>query len=169
MKFNRFITLVVLCALAFGLNTLSSVKASDDNKPLKPHVMVITMFGNEAAPWISHKGLTEEITVPGLSPNFPTVKCTPGPQSDGGNGDTKYERNICLVTTDQAYANAASSISALVYSGKFDLRTSYFLIAGIAGVDPRDGTLGSAAWARYSVDFGLAHEIDDSEKPAAWP
>jgi purine nucleoside permease len=42
------------------------------------------------------------------------------------------------------------------------------LIAGIAGIDPSMGTLGSAAWARYLVDFGLRNEIDASEKPANW-
>jgi hypothetical protein len=42
------------------------------------------------------------------------------------------------------------------------------LIAGIAGIDPSMGTLGSAAWARYLVDFGLQNEIDAREKPANW-
>jgi hypothetical protein len=35
-------------------------------------------------------------------------------------------------------------------------------------MDPAMGTLGTAAWARYLVDFGLQHEIDAREKPAAW-
>jgi len=184
MKVNRFITLVVLCVLAFGLNTLSTVKA-DESKPIKPHVMIIAMFGNEAESWIANEGLTEQIPVPGLSQttgspflypaigtiNFNSVKCTPAAMnnSDKKADNGKWDRNTCLVITDQAYANAASSISALIYSGKFDLTNTYFIIAGIAGVDPRDGTLGGAAWARYSVDFGLAHEIDGSEKPSNWP
>lgn len=39
---------------------------------------------------------------------------------------------------------------------------------GIAGVDPNVSTIGSATWARYLVDFGIAHEIDAREMPATW-
>ncbi len=44
---------------------------------------------------------------------------------------------------------------ALTFSDRFDLRRTYFLIAGIAGIDPARGTIGSAAWAKYLVDFGI--------------
>ena len=62
-----------------------------------------------------------------------------------------------------------SSVSALIYSGQFDLQRTYFLVAGIAGIDPSQGTLGSAAWARFLVDSDLAWEIDAREVPANWP
>lgn len=67
------------------------------------------------------------------------------------------------------YANAASSVSAVVYSRMFDLKRSYILIAGIGGVDPNDGTLGSAHWARFAVDAGLHQEIDPRQIPTEWP
>jgi purine nucleoside permease len=51
-------------------------------------------------------------------------------------------------------------VAALIFDGKFDLRNTYFLLAGIAGVDPAQGTLGSAHWARFAVDGGLQNEID---------
>jgi purine nucleoside permease len=41
-------------------------------------------------------------------------------------------------------------------------------VAGIAGIDPERGTIGSAAWARYLVDSGIAHEIDAREMPQGW-
>jgi purine nucleoside permease len=63
----------------------------------------------------------------------------------------------------------AASLAALVYSRQFDLRHSYWLIAGIAGINPKAGTLGSAAWARYLVDWGLQWELDAREKPKDWP
>jgi purine nucleoside permease len=66
------------------------------------------------------------------------------------------------------HSNVAASISALVFSRQFDLTQTYFLIAGISGIDPTQGTLGSAAWARYLVDFGIAWEIDAREIPKAW-
>jgi purine nucleoside permease len=66
------------------------------------------------------------------------------------------------------HANAAASMMALMYSGAFDLRQTYFIVAGIAGIDPRRGTIGSVAWARYAVDSGIAHEIDARELPRGW-
>ena len=122
--------------------------------PPAPKVVVITMFGGEAKPWLEGEALTRKIAVPGLAKAFPEVACT-----DAG---------LCVLTTGMGYANAASSISALLYSGKFDLSKSYFLIAGIAGLDPAAGALGSAHWARYAIDGGLQNEIDARQMPAGW-
>jgi purine nucleoside permease len=188
MKRNRLFSFIALCAsvfiFVFGIGSSRSAMA-DNDKPLTPKVLVIAMFGSEAEFWIANEGLTEQVAVSGLSQsvgnpifnpaigpiNFSTVKCKPGATNNSDNGDDKgkQDRDLCIVVTDIGFANAASSIAALVQSGKFDLRETYIMIAGIAGVDPTDGTLGSAAWARYSVDFGLAHELDSSEKPAGWP
>src|SRR5215467_13557398 len=49
-------------------------------------------------------------------------------------------------------ARAAASVMALGLDPRFDLRKSYWLVAGIAGIDPIDGSLGSAAWAEWVVD-----------------
>jgi purine nucleoside permease len=122
--------------------------------PLAPKVMIVTMFESEAEPWIKPLALDTEIAVPGLPPEYPSVRC---------NRDL-----VCLVTTGMGHANAAASTAALVFSRRFDLGKTYFLIAGIAGIDPNFGTIGSAAWARYLVDFGLAHEIDAREMPPDW-
>lgn len=121
---------------------------------LAPKVMVVTMFAPEAAPWRAAEDFTVQVDVPGLSPRYPQVSCTTG--------------GLCLVTTDMGLANAASSLTALVQSGRFDLRQTYFLIAGIGGVDPADGTLGSAHWARYAIDGGLLHAVDPRQRPAGW-
>lgn len=128
---------------------------------LAPKVLVVTMFEvpgdapGEAQNWIEGENLTTELRVPGLSKAFPELSCN--------------DRGLCLVTTSMGYANAASSVSALVYSDKLDLSDTYILIAGIAGVDPKDGTLGSAHWARYAVDGGLQWAIDARQIPDDWP
>src|SRR5208282_6120065 len=44
----------------------------------------------------------------------------------------------------------------------------YFIVSGIAGVDPALGTLGSAHWARYAIDGGLQNEIDAREISPGW-
>ena len=123
--------------------------------PITVKVMIVSMFGPEGQVWRDHLPLTHTIPVPGLSPDYPAVHCAT-------NG-------VCLVTTGMGQANAAASIAALVYSRQFDLRHSYWLIAGIAGIDPRAGTLGSAAWARYLVDWGLQWELDARQAPKNWP
>jgi purine nucleoside permease len=65
-------------------------------------------------------------------------------------------------------AKAAASIMALGMDPRFDLRKAYWLVAGIAGVDPEDASIGSAAWAEWIVDGDLGHEIDAREIPAGW-
>jgi purine nucleoside permease len=121
-------------------------------RPVK--VMVITLFGPEAAPWIAQLPLKQSIRVPGLSAEYPEIRCT-----DSG---------ICVMTTGMGHANAAASTMALALSSQFDLTHTYFVVTGIAGIDPNVGTLGAAAWARYLVDFGLQQEFDAREAPAGW-
>ena len=62
--------------------------------------------------------------------------------------------------------NAANSMNALTFSGLFDFTTTYFLIAGIAGVSPKVATLGSVTFAKYAVSVELQYEFDAREIPA---
>ena len=123
-------------------------------RPLPVKVLVINLFSLEAAPWIAALNPTRDIPVPGLSSDYPDVKC---------NAEA-----VCQMTTAMGHANAAASLMAVLFSHLFDLHQTYFLIAGIAGIDPAHGTLGSAAWARYVVDAGIAHEIDARDLPKGW-
>lgn len=121
-------------------------------RPVK--VLLITLYGPEAQAWQPKLNWTRTYKVPGLSPNFPTVQCT--------------DDDVCLMTTDMGHSNAAASTMAAVFNGPFDLSRAYFLVTGVGGINPNVGTVGSATWARYVVDFGLAHEFDAREKPADW-
>ena len=51
--------------------------------------------------------------------------------------------------------NAASSVSAVIYSSLFDLTSTYFMVAGIAGFNPHVATTGSVAFSRYAVQVDL--------------
>lgn len=62
--------------------------------------------------------------------------------------------------------NAAASITALTLSPAFDLTTSYFLIAGIGGINPKVATLGSVTFARFAVQVALQYEFDPREIPS---
>jgi purine nucleoside permease len=141
--------------------------AADQPRPVK--LMIINAFGggpfpaSEASAFAANLHLTESIPVRGLSPDYPAILC---------NAD-----DVCQMVTGEGHANAAASTMALIFSNKFDLSHTYFLIAGVAGIDPHAGTIGSATWARYLVDYGLSWEIDAREIPGsaadpmtpAWP
>ena len=67
-------------------------------------------------------------------------------------------------------ARARESVAALILDPRLDLsRHAYWIVAGIAGIDPRAGSIGSAAWARWVVDADAIYEQDDREIPADWP
>jgi purine nucleoside permease len=63
----------------------------------------------------------------------------------------------------------AVNLMALGFDPQFDLRSSYWLINGIAGVSPHDASLGSAFWTDYVINGESVHEIDGREIPAGWP
>lgn len=151
----RAIAVGAVLAAGVGASTQPVAQLVPESHARKVKVLIISMFAPEAQPWIDKLGLTQDVPVPGLSIDYPNVHCN--------------ANDVCQLTTGMGKANAASSVSALIYSGKFDLQRTYFLVAGIAGIDPSQGTLGSAAWARFLVDSDIAWEIDTREVPASWP
>ena len=123
---------------------------------VKPKVFIISMFSPEASVWYGIPEfdlLAQNITIYGLSPLFPDAHCM-------------ADRSVCQVTTGESEINAASTISAVVLSPDFDLTTTYFMIAGIAGVNPKVATLGSVTFAKYAVQVALQYEFDAREIPA---
>ncbi|GAA5878242.1 hypothetical protein JCM16303_002697 [Sporobolomyces ruberrimus] len=128
---------------------------SSTGSVITPKVMIVTTFTPERNVWIEPTQLYNNISFLGASPLFPDVAC-----------DRGLER--CLVTTGEGEINAASTMMALTLSPKFDLRQTYFLLAGIAGISPEAGTLGSAAWARFVVQAGVGYELDAREMPSNW-
>jgi purine nucleoside permease len=86
-----------------------------------------------------------------------------------GYRDLRMNRDGVLgVVTGVGTAKAAATIMALGLDPRFDLSKAYWVVAGIAGIDPADGSLGSAVWAEWVVDGDLGHEIDAREIPADW-
>ncbi|KAI0006616.1 putative purine nucleoside permease [Xylariaceae sp. FL0662B] len=117
------------------------------------------MFAPEAEVW--HKNmptsplgdiLANNISVRGVSPLYLHIHCNE-------HGD------VCQVVVGESEINAAATMMAFVLSGLFDLSKTYFLIAGIAGINPKLGTLGSVALAKFSVQVALQYEFDAREMP----
>jgi purine nucleoside permease len=129
-------------------------------RPIPVKVVVVTMFERGAdtgdAPgeyqfWVEREKLD---------------RVFPFPQ---GFHNLRMNNNGVLgVLTGVGTSRAASSIMALGLDPRFDLTKAYWLVAGIAGIDPADGSLGCAAWAEWVVDGDLAYEIDSREIPAGW-
>lgn len=146
--------LVALVGLVGCTTAEAPAAARDAAAPRPVKVLIVSMFKPEGDVWVTPLALDQDIQVPGLSPDYPAVRCN--------------ARDVCQVTTGMGHANAAASVTALIFSRRFDFSRTYFLIAGIAGIDPKVGTIGSAAWARYLVDYGIAHEFDAREVPRSW-
>lgn len=77
-------------------------------------------------------------------------------------------KGLLAMVTGIGTARAAASVMALGMDPRFDLRKAYWLVAGIAGVDPEDASIGSAAWAEWVADSDLAFELDAREIPPEW-
>ncbi|KAM3451457.1 hypothetical protein MY3296_005273 [Beauveria thailandica] len=129
---------------------------------IAPKVMVVSMFTPEAQAWydnFEHSGLGNlsavKITSRGLSMLFSSIFCT-------------QDASVCHITVGEGEINAAASAMALLLSPAFDLRATYFLLGGIAGVNPHRATLGSVAFARYAVQVGLQYEVDPRSAPDDW-
>lgn len=116
----------------------------------QPKVFVINMFSYEAKPWLKELDFIHNITLPGLSPLYPSVHCT-----------TNY--SVCQMTTGEGEINAAASVNALGLSPVFDLSKTYFLISGIAGGEPQYTTLGSVTFAKYAVQVALEYQVSYQE------
>jgi purine nucleoside permease len=149
-----------ICLAVVALAASSSASAAEQ-RPIEVKVVVVTMFeigadtgdtAGEFQLWRERQKLDERL-----------------PFAHHHDLYLNRETGVLGMVTGMGTANSATAVMALGLDPRFDLSKSYWLIAGIAGVDPADASIGSAAWAEYLVDGDLAHEIDAREIPADWP
>lgn len=81
---------------------------------------------------------------------------------------TNAAHTVLGMVSGTTLVNATASMMALGLDPRFDLTRAYFLVNGIAGVDPHVASIGSAAWATYVVG-DVTREIDSKETPKEWP
>jgi purine nucleoside permease len=151
MSYRTLLLAGLICAARF-------VNAAEARIPVR--VVVVTMFelgadtGDHAGEfqyWVEREKLDRVL---------------PFPQ---GHRDLRMNRHSVLgIVTGTGTARAAASIMALGLDPRFDLSKTYWVVAGIAGIDPADASIGSAAWAEWVVDGDLAREIDAREIPPVW-
>lgn len=155
MKIQSLTMLLAVMALAFSAN----VPADDERQEIK--VVVVAMYEidepsgdapGELQFWVERLPLESRLPFP--------------------LGETDLflnDEGVLAFVTGGGIPNATASIMALGQDPRFDFSRSYWLVAGVAGGDPQDMSLGSAAWAKHVVDGDLAYEIDSREIPEDWP
>ena len=163
-KRSAFFNALLILAMFLGCcsNSYSgNLKANDAKPPMKVKVVVVSMFeiGSDEgdAPgefqlWKARQKLTTQYPLPH---GFHDIYANP-------------DTGVIGMVTGMGIARASAAIMALGLDPRFDLSQAYWLVAGIAGVDPADNTIGSAIWTDYVVDGDLAHQIDAREIPSQW-
>ncbi|HVU18634.1 MAG TPA: purine nucleoside permease [Candidatus Didemnitutus sp.] len=135
------------------------LRAAPPSAPIPVRMVVVATFEEgqdtgdkpgEFQYWVEREHLDQTIVVPGVDHPVRT--------------DGKGLLGVVSGTTSRS----GLQIEALVLDPRFDFSHAYWMLAGIAGVDPHDASIGSAAWARYVVDGDIACEIDPRELPADW-
>ena len=53
----------------------------------------------------------------------------------------------------------------MILSPLFDLTSTYWLLAGDAGISPKVGTLGAVTFSKFAIQVALQYEVDAREKP----
>lgn len=152
-----FIRLATLAGAALAISTTGSALA----EPWPVKVVVVTTFEQgedrgdkvgELQLWAEREDLTEQVDFPGGVHHLLTNK----------------DHSVVAMVTGIGLVNSGASIMALATDRRFDTRKAYWLVAGIAGVDPLVGSIGDAAWADYVVN-DFAKSMDMREAPAGWP
>src|SRR5438445_1654101 len=146
----------------FLLVTLSCALAQPPQKPIEIKVVVINMFEvgadtgdtpGEYQYWVEREHLDEILPFP---QGYHDLRLNP-------------KTGVLGVLTGVGTARAAASIMALGLDPRFDLTHAYWIVAGIAGGDPADVSLGSAVWAQWVIDGDLAHEVHETDIPVSTP
>ena len=142
--------------LLFSVPVFAQVSA---RIPVK--VVVVTMFeiGNDTGDtpgefqhWVEGEHLTRRFPLPSAY-----------------HDALMNDEGVLGIVTGIGTARAAATLMALGSDPRFDLTHAYWLVAGIGGIDPQMGSLGSAVWSDWIVDGDIAHEIDPREAPKDWP
>ena len=150
--------LVYLTCLYAPVCTLAQTASE---KPIPIKVVIVTTFevGNDTGDkpgefqfWVEREHLDRVLPFPGGV--HPLRTNAPG--------------DILGIVTGMTIGPAAASIMALGLDPRFDLTHAYWLLAGIAGVDPNVASVGSAAWAKFVVT-DIRQEMDAREAPSGWP
>ena len=152
-KMNPIVLLLLLLTVLF-----SAPRTQAD--PVRPKVIIMTTFEigadtgdrpGELQYWVEREKLTGTLDIPGLL----------HPLRFNDSGVYAMLTGTCN--------RSGLAMMLLGSDPRLDLSQTYFIMAGIAGVDPNRASVGSAAWAQWVVDGDNVNEIDGHDAPKEWP
>jgi|SRR5208283_355176 len=151
--------------VVIGLATSLVRSRAADRIPVKVIVLCGFEVGKDTgdAPgefqyWYEREKLFDRVSVPGAQ--HPLCRNAEGLYGDVGG--TTLDPQINPAVTSEL-------VMAICLDPRFDLRRTYWLVNGIAGIDPASGPIGSAVWSENVVDGDAMREIDEAETPREWP
>jgi purine nucleoside permease len=167
MRWNggRLFQAICLIAVMLSLGCAIQDAAGQTNtkaQVIRPKVIVVVYFEvgkdtgdtpGELQFWVERDHLDRVIEVPGMS------------RAVRANADGSE----VAMAVGPGNIRPGVNLMAFGLSPQFDVRKSYWLLNGIAGVSPKEVPLASAVWTDYVVNGDLLHEIDAREIPKDWP
>ncbi len=88
----------------------------------------------------------------------------------GAAGDVFCNRDgVCGSVLGMGKVGSSASMQAIVLDPRFDFSQAYFVISGVAGTPPSQGTIGDVSWGTWLVDYDLGHRWSPEEEPDVWP
>jgi purine nucleoside permease len=142
------------------LSVLLSAQTQAPAPPIPVKVVVVTMFEpgedtgdtpGEFQLWVEREHLDQILPLP------------------AGNRHVRMNKDGVLgMVTGMGTAKSAASVMAVGLDPRFDFSRAYWIVAGIAGGDPADVSVGSAVWVDHVVDGDLSFEIDARQIPEGW-
>jgi len=146
---------LVTCILAASLliTLLGGVApAGGADSTLHVGALVLTTFDGEQEPFLRHQRWDR--TLPAVGGEFAPISCRTADQ-------------VCVTMTGTTKSKAGPSTMALLRDSRLQFdHQSLFIVAGIAGIRSRVGTLGTAGLADWIVDVDLGtHFVDRRQAP----
>ena len=129
-------------------NWRATTQAPETTQVIRPKVVIVGYFEvgkdtgdmpGELQFWAERDHLDRVIDVPGMSRSV----------------RANLDGSEIAVTVGPGNIRPGVNLMALGMGSQFDLRKSYWLLNGIAGISPADGTVGSAVWTHFVVNGDL--------------
>jgi purine nucleoside permease len=126
--------------------------ASDTDSAFRVEALILTTFDGEQEPFLRHHRWDRRF--PAADGEFAPIYC-------------RTADHVCVTVTGTTKSKSGPSTMALLRDPRLQFgRRSLFIVAGIAGIRSRVGTLGTAGLADWIVDVDLGtHFVDRRQAP----
>lgn len=151
--------LFAVVAVCLGWLMVGNAGAQQKPWPIRAVIVATFEIGNDTGDtpgefqlWVEREHLDEVVEFPGGVHPLRTNR----------------DHTVLGMVSGTTLVNATASMMALGLDSRFDLTRAYWLLNGIAGVDPKVASMGSAAWSSFVIN-DVARQIDARDAPAEWP